>query len=136
MGTYNGVEIYQSMAIARFLAKEFGLTGKTNMDAAEADEIVDAVNDMFEARVRVHFEKDEDKKPGMKQQLMEETLPKGLAQLEKRLQARGGQFMAGNALTWADLQIFHFNDWVGEKDLLNDLPGLKNLCERVGSLPN
>ena len=34
---YNGVEISQSMAIARFLANEFGLAGKTNLEKARAD---------------------------------------------------------------------------------------------------
>ena len=38
---YNGVEISQSMAIARFLANEFGLAGKTNLEKARADMIVD-----------------------------------------------------------------------------------------------
>ena len=34
---YNGVEISQSMAITRFLANEFGLAGKTNLEKARAD---------------------------------------------------------------------------------------------------
>ena len=31
---YNGTEIGQSMTIARFLAKEFGLAGKNNLEVA------------------------------------------------------------------------------------------------------
>merc|ERR1712062_325444 len=38
---YNGVEICQSVAIWRFLANEFGLAGKTNLERARADMIVD-----------------------------------------------------------------------------------------------
>ena len=31
---------------------------------------------------------------------------KGFENLEKRLVARGGQFLAGNKLSWADLKLF------------------------------
>merc|ERR1711899_510208 len=44
---YNGVEIGQSVAIWRFLANEFGLAGRTNLERARADMIVDCVSDLF-----------------------------------------------------------------------------------------
>ena len=39
--------IAQSMAIARFAAKEAGLVGSTNVIAAKADMIVDTVSDLI-----------------------------------------------------------------------------------------
>ena len=63
---YNGEVLCQSMAISRyssevpslymitikrFLANEFGLAGKNSIEMAQANEVVDAVNDLFEARV-------------------------------------------------------------------------------------
>jgi len=135
--TYNGEDIYQSMTIARFLAKEFGLGGRTNLEAAQADEIVDVFTDLIEAKVRVMFGKDDEKKKAeLLSKLSEDTIPKALAKLEKLLQARGGQFMTGNALTWADITVFCFYDWQEDKDLVNDFPGLKNLILRVAGLPN
>ena len=41
------------MISLRFLANEFGLAGNNNAENAQADEIVDAVNDIFSARVKI-----------------------------------------------------------------------------------
>ena len=43
---YDGEVISQSKTIARFLAKEFGIAGKTNVQQAKADMIVDCVTDI------------------------------------------------------------------------------------------
>ena len=43
---YDGEVLSQSKTIARFLAKEFGIAGKTNLEQAKADMIVDMVTDI------------------------------------------------------------------------------------------
>ena len=43
---YDGAIISQSKTIARFLAKEFGIAGKTNLEQAKADMVVDCVTDV------------------------------------------------------------------------------------------
>jgi glutathione S-transferase len=43
---YDGAVLSQSLTIARFLAKEFGLAGKNNLEQAQADMIIDAGNDL------------------------------------------------------------------------------------------
>ena len=48
---YKGTTICQSMAIARFLANEFGMAGDTAIEKAQADEVVDAVSDFQNALV-------------------------------------------------------------------------------------
>ena len=40
----------------------------------------------------------------------EETIPNNLANLEKTLEKRGGQFLAGNCLTWAELHFLQLVD--------------------------
>ena len=40
---YDGKTIAQSRAIARFLGKKYGLAGKTDIEEAEADMIVDYI---------------------------------------------------------------------------------------------
>jgi glutathione S-transferase len=42
---YNGETISQSMTMSRFLAREFNLAVKNNVEAAKADAIVDACTD-------------------------------------------------------------------------------------------
>ena len=57
--TYEGQTIGQSVAASRLLAREFGLAGKTNMEAAVADELVEVMVDLIDEQVRAHFGKDE-----------------------------------------------------------------------------
>merc|ERR1719264_685672 len=40
------------------------------------------------------------------QAYLSQTLPTGMDRMEKLLVERGGQFMVGNRLTWADVAIF------------------------------
>ena len=47
----DGVNICQSMAIARYLANEFGLAGNSNLVRAQVDEVVDVINDLQTAMV-------------------------------------------------------------------------------------
>ena len=47
----DGVTICQSMAIARYLANEFGLAGNSSLVRAQVDEVVDVINDLQTAMV-------------------------------------------------------------------------------------
>ena len=44
---YDGKKIVQSIAMARFVARENGLAGKNNLEAAQADMLVDCMNDLL-----------------------------------------------------------------------------------------
>nr|KAG5708495.1 hypothetical protein BaRGS_026222 [Batillaria attramentaria] len=52
----------QSSAIASFLAREFGLYGKSNLDSLRIDEVMNLVSDMGQAMAKARFESDEAKK--------------------------------------------------------------------------
>jgi glutathione S-transferase len=41
----DGRVMHQSVAIGRYLAKEFGLYGEDSMEAYEIDSIIDTIND-------------------------------------------------------------------------------------------
>ena len=43
---YDELVLSQSKTIARFLAKEFGIAGKTNQIQAKADMIIDCITDV------------------------------------------------------------------------------------------
>ena len=129
---WDGVRIAQSMAIARFLAKEVGLAGRNNLEAAQVDEIVDAVNDIFQAGLNAIFSGDD----AQMKKYEKETLPAGLANIEKILESRGGQYMVGNALSWADLRLFDFCQSLPQPNCLVKFPRIRNLTERVGQIPN
>ena len=74
------------------------MAGKTSLEQAQADEIVDYLqSDLQEHIIKfLIVEKDEDKKAELKKKFVEETAPKGLGFLEKRLESAGGEYFTGN----------------------------------------
>ena len=49
------------MIIIRYLADKFDLAGRTNLERAQADEVVDCLNDLVEARAEAVKAEDEQK---------------------------------------------------------------------------
>ena len=92
------------MAVARFLANEFGLSGKNNLEKARADMIVDCVSDIFAGMVAI-FKAPEDKKAEMKKKYETETIPAGLELLEKLLKQNGSKFFVGNCVSVASFNF-------------------------------
>ena len=95
---YNGIEIAQSMAVFRFLANEYGLAGKTNLERARADMIADCVGDLL-ASVFAIFSAPEDKKAELQKKLETVTVPAGMELLEKLLKQNGSKFFVGNCVS-------------------------------------
>jgi len=131
--SWNGELICQSMAICRFLARECGIAGRTSLEMAQVDEIIDVIQDAINANYKAWYAKTKEEL----QTLTQKTFPTTLGQLEKKLQERGGQFMVGNNFTWADLHLFFFcsEDFLDSK-VLDGYPLIVNLVGRVGALPN
>ena len=131
-------EIAQCLGVSRFLAKEFGLAGRTNLECAQADEIVYAVQDALVYGWDAMFDEDEGRKKTMVEKYRKEIVPNILQKVEARLVKRGGQFLVGNMLTWADIQTFFFCSKLGLTwdQGVDDYPGVSGLVRRVGDLPN
>jgi glutathione S-transferase len=133
--SWDGEVIAQSMACARFLAREFGLAGRTSMEMAQVDEIIDVIQDLLNAWYSLYHAKD----TAGQQKYLETNVTTGMGQLEKKLESRGGQFMVGNAFSWADLHIFFYvtdMQLIANKEVDAAFPKIKNLVQRVGSIPN
>jgi len=135
---WDGEMIGQSMTISRFLANQYKLAGRNNLEAGQIDEMVDSIQEMNEGAYEAFFEPDEQKKKEKFAKYSEETLPKKLGMIEKRMIARGGQFLAANTLSWADL---HFMQSIGVlrtmfPTLMDNFGVLNELVERVSNLPN
>merc|ERR1719433_2002523 len=91
----DGKTIGQSMTIARFCGRRFGLAGKDELEGALADQAVDQVSDFLAELVKVMKEPEEAKKAEMGKQLKLEKLPAFLASMEKLLKAQEGKYFAG-----------------------------------------
>jgi len=136
----DGVKLCQSNAFARYLARKFNLAGKTELEQAQADMIVDCFEDSIKPMVAFYYEADETRKAEGKKKYNEEQLPAFLTLLEKLLTANheGDKFFVGEELTWADLQFLSFTKWIGHTGLENPLANyskLSALKARVESLP-
>jgi len=136
----DGQKIPQSMTIARFVAKQFNLAGKNNLEQAKVDSVIDTIGDLMQIFLNVFFhEKDESKKEEGKKQLFKDDVPKSFANLEKLLTTYGenGPFFLGNQLTYADIQFYDAVAVLLRMDatILNNYPKLKLNYSEVEKQP-
>ncbi len=75
----DGIKLSQSISIARFLAKQFGLARKDNIEQAK----VDAVVDLALKILPIHFEQDESKKTVGMNKFFSDELPKHIYKTSK-----------------------------------------------------
>ncbi|XP_070548576.1 S-crystallin SL11-like isoform X1 [Ptychodera flava] len=128
----------QSRAIGRYLANEYGLAGKDNLEKAKVDMVVDVCDDIHVGARNIFFEKDETKKAQLKADFVVKA-ESILAALEKLLSANNGGngYLVGDSLTWADLEFFVRMEYAPffNAAILDQYPKLKALAERVSSVP-
>ncbi|RUS75609.1 hypothetical protein EGW08_016635 [Elysia chlorotica] len=121
-----GQKFPQSLAIAAYLAREFGLYGSKNLDSLKIDVIAQTV---FEFRIKAskhYYEKDTKKKEDLAEDLIQNEAPFYLGFLERYLVENGGNFMVGDSVSLADLIVY---------DLLRSELG-KFTQPNVGKFPN
>lgn len=104
----DGKQLSQSLTICRYLAREFGLTGKTNWEQAQVEQISDTMDDLRAEVAKWIYEKTEDKKNDILSKLRSDVFPKFIDILEKLLRANSinSGYFVGDGLTLADLSVF------------------------------
>jgi len=107
-------QLVQSMAIARYVAQEFGLAGKDRYEQALVDSVADAVNDLLGDVVEVTFEDDARRKKERIRRFHDRSLPETAAFLEKFIDqyGRGSGYSVGDTLTYGDLAIYNTLDQI------------------------
>jgi len=93
----NGTEVAQSVAVARYVAREFKLDGKNNVEKAQGDMIVDCITDAFLEFLKEKF--------GKENNFKDEFYPKWLVMMDKLLTKNGGKHFVGKEITWADIMF-------------------------------
>lgn len=137
----DGEVIAESMAIARYLARENGLAGADNLEAARADMFVDGLSGMLNKLVVIKHDKsksDEEKKKAMTE-FGKDTLVPFIKVIEKNLVAKGTKFLVGDKLTWADIAFYDWNFLMKsqcDQNLLTDCPKLQAVVKSVEERPN
>lgn len=129
--------LMESLAIARYVAKEAGLVPENNIEAAYCDAAVDTFNNMMSKLWELMESTDDEEE---RQKLFEEEfLPNTFLPLIKRINGRIGtrEWFIGDELTWADLAVVCCLSYLVEKhpDLLADFPAIAAHVEKVCELP-
>jgi glutathione S-transferase len=135
-----------SKAIAGYIAEVTGLVGKTPLDRARGEMLLDAFQDIVRPFFPKFFpEKDEAKKAELATEFVEKILPPWVARFETQLKLNGSGdgWYIGSELTFVDLAIFNFFDLISttlQKDVSvllppDKVPKLSSLWHRVKEQP-
>jgi glutathione S-transferase len=101
----DGEILAQSNAINRYVGRLTNLYPSDPWQAAQCDEIMEAVEDLTGKIAATMFLGDEEKK-AQRKALVEGPIPFYLTRLQQRLEAHGGRYFAGDKLSVADLKVF------------------------------
>ncbi|KAJ1519595.1 hypothetical protein ONE63_004870 [Megalurothrips usitatus] len=114
----DGVQVEQSIALARHLAKQFGLDGKDDLERLQADVFVAHLEDLRASFTPLLKEQDPEKKKEILAKLQAEVFPSFFEKLEKRVAKNG--FSAGKSILWSDIVLATFLEALIIKNVLGD----------------
>ncbi|XP_014771122.1 S-crystallin 2 [Octopus bimaculoides] len=142
----NRHQIPQSMAIARYLAREFGFHGKSNIEMARVDYISDCFYDILDDYMRMYqdgncrmmFQRSGDRSSSSEKRMRyQETLRRILPFMERTLEMykNGNQFFMGDQMTMADMMCYCAleNPLMEDPSILSSYPKMQALRNRVMS---
>ncbi|CAC5396276.1 HPGDS [Mytilus coruscus] len=134
----DGQLLCQSLTIARYIAREYGYAGKSNMEQALVDQVVDTASDYLGEYFKCYFAPEETKKEAIEKYLKEST-PKTLTCFNKWLEQNDGGkgFFVGSSMTMADLAVYEVltNVVLRDSKILDGFPKLVEHRNRVAFLP-
>nr|AYN44520.1 glutathione S-transferase S2 [Brachionus plicatilis] len=127
----------QSLSIARYLARIFGIAGVGKEEQAEVESYGDLISDLFNELAKVRFEKDENLKSKLHTRLYDEIIPKNLQILEDIVARSATEYLCNSGITWPDLFLFCTLEWLDEKRnaILDKYPHVKALEAKVRGNP-
>ncbi|XP_067952115.1 hematopoietic prostaglandin D synthase-like [Watersipora subatra] len=133
-----GKAIGQSGAVAMYVARENGLLGSSNLEAAQIHMLWECTQDALNAMFKAMFCKDSDKQAAMFNDYYTQSLPKLIKLMAAHLKG-GRDWLIGNKVSMADLVtvclLENYTDGPGLAAIEAE-PSVKALIERVKNLPN
>jgi len=129
MLSWDGVELAQSMAIARFVARRAGLAGRTDLEFVQADMVACHYEDVWTKLPKMMFAASQEERETLVKEYLGEFLPKWLEPLERLLKKRGGGWFAGSSATFADYAVMVVLDFLNQPDHAA-FKDMNNLAER------
>jgi len=140
--TLDGVQVTQSDAITRYVGKLAGLYPEDDFQALLCDEAMAALEDVT-IKIGATFGLSGDALKAARDALATDTLPRYLRWLDQQLASHGGEYLADNRLTIADLKALAVLGWLnsGKLDHIPTAlvetvaPGLTAYAARIASTP-
>jgi glutathione S-transferase len=125
--------IWQSTAINRFLAREFGLAGGSSLEQAQVDAIMGSADDVAVGIINIFFAPTPEVKAQLQATHIEKVLTPAATALEKVLGDK--DYFVGGKLTVADVHSVNLLESsiiaAGDQALWDKFPCLKALHQRV-----
>ncbi|ULU07184.1 hypothetical protein L3Y34_018744 [Caenorhabditis briggsae] len=137
----DGKQLAQSIAIVRYLSKQFGISGQSSWEEAQVDSLSDQFKDYrLEARpffrVKMGFgEGDADK---LHKDVFVPAFKKMYSIFTKYLKESGNGYLVGGSLTWIDLAVAQHSADLLDADgtVLDEFPEMKDHQKRIHDIPN
>ncbi|CAH2248682.1 glutathione S-transferase 3 [Pelobates cultripes] len=132
----DGMKLVQSKAILQYIARKHNLYGKDLKESVLIDMYVEGTTDLMELFMSHPFLLPEDKEKNI-ELIIEKAKKRYFPVYEKVLQDHGENFLVGNKLSSADVQLLEAILMVEEKsaDILSEFPLLQAFKERISKIP-
>ena len=128
----DGKTFVQSHAIARFVAREYGMYGENNMESLQIDQIQDTIADLILIFRTAFRNPDETKKAELMKKLNEEDGPRYLGYIEKLIESSGKDgYAVSNSLSLADCCIHAIVDFLRLRNKLGKFSKVAASMKRV-----
>eukprot|EP01129_Flabellula_baltica_P014897 TRINITY_DN7289_c0_g1_i1.p1 TRINITY_DN7289_c0_g1~~TRINITY_DN7289_c0_g1_i1.p1 ORF type:complete len:228 (+),score=58.13 TRINITY_DN7289_c0_g1_i1:29-685(+) len=132
------VQLVQSYAIERYLSRQFGLLGNSDIQAAQIESVQEAVLDVVKAYTTAKPKGDE-----ALEAFWSETFPLWVQRLEGLMVANpvSDEWIVGESYSYADLKLFYLWEFFDAQDKVNATlaehgPLLAANRERFGAIPS
>ncbi|KAK7864594.1 hypothetical protein R5R35_003185 [Gryllus longicercus] len=129
---------YQTLAVCRYLGRQFKIAGNDAWEEAQIDAVADTIKDLNTETLDVYLAPDCESKEKLREKLVNETFPFYFSKLDKMVLDNGG-FFVGGQLSWVDIfftsGVEGYNVVGMDEDLLKNYPNLSDLNKNIRSLP-
>lgn len=133
----DGKVYHQTLPICRYLAKQFDIGGKTDLDALEIDAIANSIYDFRKTLAPYYWDKNPVTKAEKREAILNVTIPFYMKRFDDLVRKNGGYFHGGE-LSYADLFFAavcdHMNGFMGF-EVIEDYPNLRQTTNKVLALP-
>ncbi|XP_036622977.1 glutathione S-transferase-like [Trichosurus vulpecula] len=132
----DGMYMVQTRAILRYIAAKYDLYGKDLKERAFIDMYVEGMRDLNDMIIYFPFSLPEEKQKNLNY-ILERATERFFPVYEKALKDHGKNYLVGNRLSWADVQLIEVVLMVEElkPGVLSAFPKLQEFKARVSKLP-